>query len=471
MKYPELIDQVFAQYQNHSKKFSDLYPSISVHDPGSGELLYRIPATIDTEIEEILEFATDKTLILSSPDQRQVAMSKWADLVSNYKDDLSIVVSLEGGKLYREASTEVDSVIKTIRSFADFLQSDSDLFHPVKVRNNLIRHVPLGLHYCVTPWNFPAAMVARKVCPALTAGCPVILKPDHRTPLSAMILMHLAVQSGFHRASCRLILTSDPQSCTTLILRDPLIVQRVTFTGSTKVGALLSAEARVRPCGLELGGSAPFIVHSSADLHLAVQDLISSRFRHSGQTCICANRAIIDSAIYDRFNEMLKRAIDEMYGGLDDKHQLEEGCLMGPLIDKAALDRLHSELASSIWQPKLDNTTRFPPTIVYEEPNHHTKHEIFGPIIRLVQFTTTEECLQLAQSNYGLAAYLYSESTPFTDYITDNLQVGMLGVNTTDLVSADLPFAGCLESGHGVEGRPDLSVRESMRVHLIARPQ
>jgi succinate-semialdehyde dehydrogenase/glutarate-semialdehyde dehydrogenase len=462
---------------------------LNVYDPGSSEFLYSLEETsssssIDNFIQNVKQIEHSSSSFSYNVKMRSEAMEKWAGLVADSKEDLAIILALEGGKIYGEAVSEVESVIATIKAFSKYLSSDPDIFKPEQCGAGEIRHVPLGTHYCITPWNFPASMVSRKICPPLAAGCPVIVKPDHRTPLICILLTQLAVAAGFPSEAISCVITRDPQKVTTQILSDSSVVQRITFTGSTTVGKSLASQAGLRSVGLELGGSAPFIVDSLADLESAVAGVVASRFRHSGQTCICANRLILNADIYDHFLGMLCERLSMIECGMHQLEQRSSKMIMGPLIDKGSYCRLKDDIETarvngSIWQPawyksrreEMEKMRRLPPTLIFEEPHSHTRHEIFGPVLRVVKYSNLAEAVELSQSPYGLAAYVYSSKSDAALVSCLRHMVGMVGVNTVDIVSPDWPFTGCYQSGHGCEGRPELAVRESMRVSLVVSKQ
>ncbi|MHA1518006.1 MAG: NAD-dependent succinate-semialdehyde dehydrogenase, partial [Alphaproteobacteria bacterium] len=368
----------------------------------------------------------------------------------------------EQGKPLAEARAEVDYG----SSFTEFFAEEAKRIHgeviptPKKSGRILVLRQPIGVVAAITPWNFPLAMITRKVSPALAAGCTVVLKAAPETPLSALALAALAECAGLP-AGVLNVLTGDAEKIGGEMTSNPL-VRLITFTGSTEVGKLLMRQSAdtVKKLSLELGGNAPFIVFDDADLDEAVEGAMASKYRNSGQTCICANRILVQDGIYDQFAERLAAAAMKLKVGAGH----EEGVAQGPLINDAAIAKVEAHVADAVSQGAKVLTggkrhdlgrTFFEPTVLTDvTPEMQiAQEETFGPIAPLFRFHDEDQAITLANGTpYGLAAYFYTRNLSRAWRVAEALEYGMIGVNEGIISSEMAPFGGVKESGQGREG-------------------
>lgn len=394
--------------------------------------------------------------------ERAAVLRRWYELILNHTDDLARILTAEQGKPLGEARNEIVYAAGFVEWFAEEARRayGETIPSPVADKRLLAIRQPIGVCAAITPWNFPAAMITRKIAPALAAGCTVVVKPAEQTPLTALALAELAVQASFPPGVVNLV-TGDPATIGGELTSSPQ-VRKLSFTGSTEVGRLLMAQcaATVKKVSLELGGNAPFIVFEDADLDAAVEGALLSKYRNSGQTCVCTNRFLIHDSIYDAFAERLAAKVRTLKVG----NGMDEGVVQGPLIDVSAVAKVEHHIADA-----LDKGARvliggerhelggqfFLPTVLAEVTPEMlcTREETFGPVAPLLRFGSEEEAVAIANATeYGLAAYFYTRDLARAFRVGEALEYGMVGVNTGMLSYDVAPFGGVKQSGIGREG-------------------
>ncbi|HNE28665.1 MAG TPA: NAD-dependent succinate-semialdehyde dehydrogenase, partial [Saprospiraceae bacterium] len=376
-------------------------------------------------------------------------------------EDLALLMTLEQGKPLAESRGEVRYGASFIEWFAAEGQRVYGDIIPAHAPNLrvLVQKQPVGVSAAITPWNFPIAMITRKVAPALAAGCTVVVKPSEETPLCALALAELAHRAGFPPGVINIVAGTDAPAIGRELTGNPL-VRKFSFTGSTEVGKLLMRQCAdtVKKISLELGGNAPFIVFDDADLDAAVDGAITSKYRNAGQTCVCANRIFVQNGIYDAFLEKFTAAVQKQKVGPGTEH----GVSIGPLINREALEKVERlvrdahEKGAEIRTggSALEGTFYEPTVLAGVEPGMDImQEEIFGPVAPVIRFDTEAEVVALANDTpYGLAAYFYGRDVGRVFRVADALDYGMVGVNTGILGTAIAPFGGMKESGIGREG-------------------
>lgn len=437
---------------------------IEIHDPVDRSLLGTVPSLSAGEVDQAIATA-EKAWALWKKEpasKRSSILHRWFELVLENTEDLASILTAEQGKPLGEARAEIAYAAAYIEWFAaEAVRIDGEIIPaPSGDKRLLVLKEPVGVCAAITPWNFPAAMVTRKVAPALAAGCAVLVKPASQTPLSCLALAELALRAGLPSGLFS-VLTGNASTIGTALTANPLI-RKLSFTGSTEVGKLLIADcaATVKRVTMELGGNAPFIVFEDADLEAAIEGLMISKFRASGQTCVCANRILVHASVATHFTELFQAAVSKLVVGPGTK----EGITQGPLIDEAAVVKIEHLIrdATSHGAKLLEGGKRhalggtfFEPTVLSEcTPAMAVAHEeIFGPVVPIFTFTDEREAVSLANAtDVGLAAYFYSRDLARIWRVSEALQVGMVGVNTGTISNAAAPFGGVKESGYGREG-------------------
>ncbi|KAL4868840.1 hypothetical protein BDV12DRAFT_196820 [Aspergillus spectabilis] len=395
---------------------------------------------------------------------RGALLQKWHDLVMANIDNLSTLLCLENGKTLVESRTEIAYAASFISWFAaEALRTYGDTI-PSSTMNTVVMTLkePVGVCGIITPWNFPAAMITRKIAPALGAGCAVVIKPPSETPFTALALGELAVQAGFPERVVQIVPTKDRTVASELAV-NPLI-KKISFTGSTGVGKGLAklAAGTLKKVSLELGGNAPFIVFEDADLDLAVEGAMLSKFRCSGQTCVCTNRIYVARPIVEEFTRRLVQRVQ----GLKCGPGLAGDSTQGPLINAAAVEKVKEHIADAVSKgaevrtggvvpEELGSGFFIQPTVLSGTTADMAvaREETFGPLAPVFGFDSEEEVVQLANATeFGLAGYFYSRDVARVMRVAQKLQVGMCGVNTGKISAAEAPFGGIKESGYGLEG-------------------
>ncbi|XP_065319625.1 succinate-semialdehyde dehydrogenase, mitochondrial-like isoform X2 [Gordionus sp. m RMFG-2023] len=439
--------------------------SFGILNPASQKVIGNVPdLTIEQVNSSILlaHDSFDKWKKISGKERGHI-LRKWFDLMIKNKEALAALITQENGKTMKESLTEIElgaSYIEWFSGEAPRINGDI-LTSPKREKQLLVFKEPLGVCAFITPWNFPSAMIARKVGPALAAGCTCVLKPSEETPLSALALAKLSQEAGlppgvFNVLTCSTKSNSDVGK---LLCTHPLI-SKISFTGSTKIGKILLSHCSqgIKKTSMELGGNAPFIIFPSADLKKALSGLIASKFRCSGQTCVCANRILVHADIYDEFARLLKEEVGDMPVGPGNDPATD----IGPLINKAAADNIEALLEDSVLKGakvsaggKRLGETFFEPTVLqHVTPDMRIyQEEIFGPVASLIKFSTEEEAVEIANSTpFGLASYFYSRDVEQIWRVKSSLHFGMVGINEGIITTAEAPFGGVKYSGFGYEG-------------------
>ncbi len=400
----------------------------------------------------------DKTAL-----ERCDILLKWHDLLLENREDLAQIITSEMGKPIVEARGEIGYGASFIRWFAEEARRIYGETIPGHLQDKrlMVLKQPVGVVASITPWNFPIAMIARKVAPALAAGCTFVARPSELTPLSALALAELGEQAGIPAGVFNVVTRADAAAIGLEFCKNKM-VRKLTFTGSTRVGRLLmeqSAEG-VKKLSLELGGNAPFIVFDDADIDKAIEGLLIAKFRNSGQTCVCANRIYVQDGIYDVFAEKLSQAVLDLNTG-DGR---DENTHIGPLINDDALVKVETQLADAIGKGGQVKTGGerinsdqlfFPPTVITNISNDmlFSHEETFGPLAPLYKFKTEKEVIALANdTDFGLASYFYSNDLSRVWRVMEGLEYGMVGVNTGLISTTEAPFGGIKHSGLGREG-------------------
>lgn len=438
--------------------------TIGVFDPADGESLGSVPELSAAEVETALARAAVAMEAWKGETaaKRSAILGKWHELMLANTDDLAELITAEQGKPLAEARAEVSYGAAYVAWFAgEAVRIEGEILPASSVDQRiLVLRQPIGLCAAITPWNFPIAMVTRKVAPSLAAGCAMIVKPAPQTPFSCLAIAELALRAGLP-AGLFSVVTGDASVIGPVLATDPL-VRKLSFTGSTEVGKMLLAQASgtVKKVTMELGGNAPFLVFEDADLESAVAGLMASKFRASGQTCICANRILVHDAVEARFTELLTEAVEELRVGPG----TEEGVTQGPLIDADALSKVEHLVRDAVakgarvimgGKPHALGGTFYEPTILADcTPAMELWHEeIFGPVVALYGFSEEKQALAMANdTRVGLASYVYTRDMARFWRVSEALEYGMVGVNTGVISNASAPFGGIKESGYGREG-------------------
>ena len=393
--------------------------------------------------------------------ERSAILMKWFHLMHQHADDLARIMTAEQGKPLAEAKGEVAYGASFIEWFAEEGKRVYGETIPTTDNNKryLVIKQPMGVCAAITPWNFPIAMITRKVGPALAAGCPVIVKPAGQTPLSALAIGELAQRAGLP-AGVLNIITSDKSADIGKLLCESEIVRHLSFTGSTQVGRILSAQCAptIKKLSLELGGNAPFIVFDDADIDSAVEGALASKYRNAGQTCVCANRLYVQDGVYDTFVEKLTAKVS----GIKVGNGFEAGVTQGPMIDDKAIAKIEQHVADALSKGaklltggKRIGDRFYEPTVLTGATSEMlcAHEETFGPVAPVFRFKTEDEAIEMANATeFGLAAYFYSRDIGRIVRVGEGLESGMVGVNTGLISTAEVPFGGVKQSGLGREG-------------------
>jgi succinate-semialdehyde dehydrogenase / glutarate-semialdehyde dehydrogenase len=395
--------------------------------------------------------------------ERGAILMKWFALLHAHADDLARIMTAEQGKPLAEAKGEVGYGASFLEWFAEEAKRIYGETIPTTDGNKryLVIKQPIGVCAAITPWNFPIAMITRKVAPALAAGCPVVIKPAEQTPLSALAVAELAQRAGMP-AGVLNIVTADSANSIEIgkVLCSSDVVRHLSFTGSTEVGRILARQcaSTVKKISLELGGNAPFIVFDDADLDSAVEGAMISKYRNAGQTCVCANRMYVQAGVYDAFVEKLAAKAAAMKVG----NGFEAGVNLGPLIDDAAIAKVEEHVADALAKGarvvvggQRQGERFYTPTVLADvtAAMRCAREETFGPVAPVFRFETEAEAIALANdTEFGLASYFYSRDIGRVFRVGEALEYGMVGINTGLISTAEVPFGGVKQSGLGREG-------------------
>lgn len=438
-----------------------------VHNPADGSLISYVPNLTEIETNRAIEAAYSAFRVWRSEtaENRARILEQWHDLIMSAEDDLAAILCAEQGKPLTEAQGEVAYGASFIKWFAEEAKrAYGDMIPaPSADKRLMVLKQPVGVVGAITPWNFPVAMITRKAAPALAAGCSIITKPAEESPLSALALAVLAERAGVPKGVLSVVpcTRQNAPEIGKALTQNPK-VRKLSFTGSTEVGKLLAGQSavNVQKISLELGGNAPFILFQDADLDAAVEGAIQAKFRNMGQTCVCANRFLVHADISERFErELIKRVSTLSLGpGID------ENTDQGPLINSAAVEKVEALISNAV-ESGAEITcggrrhslggTYFEPTVLrgVNRDMQIVREEIFGPVVAIQTFKTDQEAVALANdTEYGLAAYLFSRDISRVWRIAEALETGMVGINTGAISTAAAPFGGIKQSGLGREG-------------------
>lgn len=413
----------------------------------------------------------------TSPRERSEVLYRAFALMTRDQDDLAALVSRENGKSLADATAEVGYAAEYFRWFAEeAVRSDGDYgVAPAGGSRSIVHHKPVGVAALVTPWNFPAAMVTRKLAPALAAGCAAVLKPAAETPLTALALARLLAKAGLPEGVVEVVTTTDAETVVTAWLEDPR-VRKVSFTGSTGVGRVLLRQAagRVVNASMELGGNAPLVVTAEAELETAVSGALIAKFRNGGQACTAANRLYVHSDIATEFLARFGAEVEKLAVG-----PASAGASIGPLISAAAVERVRSTVEQAVvegaritHQAAMPSASGwfYPPTVLAHVPSTATilRDEIFGPVAPVVLWSDEEDLLrQVNDTEYGLAAYVFAQDTGRALRLAERIDAGMVGVNRGIVSDPSAPFGGVKQSGLGREGARD-GIREFQETQFLS---
>jgi succinate-semialdehyde dehydrogenase / glutarate-semialdehyde dehydrogenase len=438
--------------------------TIVVKNPATGEAIGEVPALGATETRRAIEAAHRAQVAWRAmlAKDRAAILRKLNDLMLANADDLAVIMTAEQGKPLSESKGEIAYAASFIEWFAEEgkrIYGDT-IPQNAKGRRILVLKEPIGVFAAITPWNFPAAMITRKAGPGWAAGCTGVIRPASQTPFSALALAVLAERAGMPAGVCNVI--TGPSGETGAELTSNPLVRKLTFTGSTEVGAKLLAQCAptIKKTSMELGGNAPFIVFDDADLDAAVAGAMASKYRNTGQTCVCANRILVQDGVYDVFASKLKTAVEAMKVG----NGMEPGVSQGPLINADAVKKVEEHIADALkrgasvvtggHRHKLGGTF-FEPTILANVPNDAMifREETFGPVAPLFRFKTEDEAIRLANdTEFGLASYFYSRDVGRIFRVAEALEYGIIGINEGIISTEVAPFGGMKSSGLGREG-------------------
>lgn len=436
-----------------------------VTNPARGDVIARVENLDRAQVAEAIALAEAARADWAGRTAKERAniLRAWFDLMVANADDLGVILTAEQGKPLAEAKGEIlygASFIEWFAEEAKRVYGETIPGHQPDKRITVLKQ-PIGVTAAITPWNFPNAMITRKVGPALAAGCPMIVRPPTLTPLSALALGVLADRAGLPKGVLSIIPSTDSSGVGKEFCENP-VVRKLSFTGSTEVGRVLLRQAadQVMKCSMELGGNAPFIVFDDADLEAAVDGAIASKYRNNGQTCVCANRIYVQAGVYDAFAARLKERVGAMAVG----DGLNDGIAFGPLIDSAAVDKVAEHVADAVSkgaEVALGGSkhtlggTFFEPTILtgVTQDMAVAQEETFGPLAPLFKFETEDEVLAMANDTiFGLACYFYARDIGTITRMQEGLDYGIVGVNTGIISTEVAPFGGVKQSGLGREG-------------------
>jgi len=435
-----------------------------VINPANGDIIGVVPIATPEEIQKAIEssYKAQKEWAKQTAQTRSKTLRNLYNLMIKYKEELAYIMTIESGKVINESRGEVNYSAGFVEWYSEEAKRVYGQLIPASFSHKRISVMrqPVGVCAVITPWNFPSAMITRKISPAIAVGCSCIVRPSEKTPFSALVLGELALRSDIPAGVLNVVTGKASEVANTLL--ESKLVRKLSFTGSTEVGKQLMKKSAdtVKRISLELGGHAPFIVFEDADIDKAVEGAIACKYRNSGQTCVCANRFYVQKKVYDEFTSKFVKAVESLKVG----NGLDETSQIGPLIDLASIEKVKLHISDAISKGaklltggKLHNIgkTFFQPTIL-GDVNHTmliTIEETFGPIAPIIPFDKEEEAINYANNTkYGLAGYFYSRDASRISRVSEALEYGIIGVNDGVPSTPQAPFGGIKESGIGREG-------------------
>lgn len=443
---------------------ADQGDTLEVTNPANGDVLGVTPNMGAEETQRAVD-AADRAFqpwSKTTAKSRSQLLYKWYELMLAHQEDLAHIMTLEQGKPLVEARGEVVYAANFLQWFAEEAKRSDGVLIPTHKPDAriIVTRQPIGVIAAIAPWNFPLAMITRKIGPALAAGCTAVIKPSELTPYSAAAMLKLAEQAGIPKGVLNLVI-GEPTAIGEVLTKSPK-VKKISFTGSTRVGQLLMEQSgqTLKKLSLELGGNAPFIVFDDADVDAAVDGAMASKYRNAGQTCVCANRFYVHDAVHDQFVEKLAAQVQALKVG----NGLEEGVTQGPLINDAAVQKVQRHVDDAMskgativvgGKPHAQGGTFYEPTILTGLTADATlsQEETFGPVAGIYRFRSEEEVMALANdTEFGLAAYFYSRDLARVWRVAEALETGIVGVNEGIISTENAPFGGVKSSGMGREG-------------------
>ena len=436
-----------------------------VHDPATGQKLADVANLGPQDAEAAIDAANAAWPAWRNKTgkERSILLRKWFDLLMDNQEDLGRIMTAEQGKPFAEAKGEVAYGASFVEWFAEEAKRVNGETLPQfdNSRRLMVLKQPIGVCAAITPWNFPLAMITRKVAPALAAGCPVVIKPAELTPLTALAAAELAIRAGIPAGVVNII-TADSDNSIAIgkVFCSSDIVRHISFTGSTEVGRILMAQSApsIKKLALELGGNAPFIVFDDADIDSAVQGAMASKYRNAGQTCVCANRIYVQDAVYDEFVQKFSAKVKNLKVG----NGFDEGVVQGPLIEDSAVEKVERHVQDAIAKGgkvmagghKLEGQF-YAPTVIADARADMlcAREETFGPFAPVFRFSHDQEAIDAANNTeFGLASYFYSRDIGRIYRVSEALEYGMVGINVGVIATEHVPFGGVKQSGLGREG-------------------
>ncbi|MDL2408186.1 NAD-dependent succinate-semialdehyde dehydrogenase [Rhizobium calliandrae] len=477
LRRPELFRE--ANYIGGKWVAADSGRTYDVLNPATGDIIGRMPSMGAAETNRAIDAAykAQKAWAALSAQQRSDYLKRLCSLMIANTEDLAAIMTIEQGKPLSESRGEIAYSASFIEWFAEEAKRvyGDVIPSPVAGRRLIVQKQPIGVFAAITPWNFPSAMITRKAGPGWAAGCTGIIRPASQTPYSALAIAVLAEEAGFPAGVCNII--TGPSSETGPAITASPLVRKLSFTGSTAVGARLLAECAptIKKTSMELGGNAPFIVFDDADLDEAVKGAIGSKFRNTGQTCVCANRILVQDKVHDAFAEKLSAAVAKLKLG----NGMEDGVTLGPLIDEAAMRKVEAHVADALERGarlvsggKRDGRSGnfYEPTILagVSTAADIFHEETFGPVAPLFRFETEEQAIEMANDTpFGLASYFYARDVGRIFRVAEALEFGIVGINEGLISTAVAPFGGMKQSGIGREGSK-YGIEEYLEVKYLA---